>query len=393
MPERVKNLQAFTAALSAAVTMKDVARVLFEEGLEQLGVSGVGIVWMMNPGQLELVFAHGLTEAEFRTLDAAAAAGEHLPIRDAILSRKPVWLDSPEEIRARYPVLEPLRVARDEYGCGVVPLVIGDWCPGVIGFTFKGERRLEAAERGFIEVIANLAAHAFERARLYDAAQHARLVQERLMAVVGHDLKTPLGSIMMMAGALLKGADTTPAQRSMLQRIERSAHRISALVRDLVDFGRAQQGIGIALALEEVDVSEVVKHALLEFEGPDLALPISFDQRGPVTLRVDPSRVAQVVSNLVGNALRHGHASAVRVEVRGDSHGITLSVHNHGPAIAPDLLPHLFEAFRKGNTADRRGEGMGLYIVDQIARAHGGGVQVRSDEAAGTTFTVLFPRA
>lgn len=399
MSEQVADLQAFTAALSAAVTMKDVARTLFEQGLQRFGASGVGIVWMMNPGRLELVFAHGLTEAEFRRLDDAAAAGQRLPIRDAILTRKPVWLDSPEEIRARYPVLEPLRAERGDHGCAVVPLVIGDWSPGIIGFTFKGARQLAAEERTFIEVMAQLAAQAFERARLYDAeqearqtAEHAKRVQQRLMAVVGHDLQTPLGSIVMATSMLLKEGGGTPEQRSMLQRIARSANRMAALLRDLVDFGRTQQGLGIAIAPTQVDVGELVRDALVEFETPGSALPVSLAVRGPVILRADPSRLAQIVSNLVGNALRHGKDAPVKVEVRGDAKGVQLSVHNDGPVIEPALLPHLFEPFRKGDSADGRGEGLGLYIVEQIARAHGGRVETRSDASAGTTFTVSLPR-
>ena len=95
---RVSRLQDFTAALSSAATMKDVARVLFEQGLEQLGAKALGIVWMMRPGELQLVFGHGVSEPEFRFLDAAARAGKRLPIRDAILGRRAVWLESPDEI-------------------------------------------------------------------------------------------------------------------------------------------------------------------------------------------------------------------------------------------------------------------------------------------------------
>ncbi len=206
---RVARLQAFTCALSSAVTMKDVARVLFEQGLEQFGAKAVGIVWRMRPKSLELVFGHGVSEPEFRFLDAAARAGERLPIRDAIVARGAVWLESAEAIRARYPVLETLRARRGESGCAVVPLVVGDHCPGVIGFTFAEGRRLAPAERAFVEALAQLSAQAFHRARLFEAEQDARReaervgrLQEQLMAVVGHDLRTPLSAIRLGAGKM-----------------------------------------------------------------------------------------------------------------------------------------------------------------------------------------------
>ncbi|MFL5264024.1 MAG: histidine kinase dimerization/phospho-acceptor domain-containing protein, partial [Anaeromyxobacteraceae bacterium] len=311
--ERVTRLQHFTAALSSAVTMKDVARVLVEEGLQQFGARAVGIMWAMRSSRLELVFGHGVSEPEFQMLDAAARAGERLPVRDAVLGRKAIWLETAEEIRARYPVLEPLRSLRGETGCAVVPLVVGERCPGVIGFTFDRSRRLGAAERAFVEALAQLSAQAFDRARLFEAeqearreAERARLAQEQLMAVVGHDLRTPLSSIRIAAWLLAKRGDLTPKQAQTVELMAASAGRMSALLRDLLDLDRVRHGLAVALEKERVDLGELARRAILEFTDVADAARLALAASGDLALEGDPGRLAQVLSNLLGNALQHG---------------------------------------------------------------------------------------
>jgi signal transduction histidine kinase len=121
---------------------------------------------------------------------------------------------------------------------------------------------------------------------------------------------------------------------------------------------------------------------------------IRYEHSGPGIGQWDPSRTAQVVSNLVSNAFRHGAPDAeVVVRSTGGRGGMVLEVHNRGPAIDPALLPQLFEPLRSGRARGGASVGLGLYIVDQIVRAHGGEVAVRSSEAEGTTFTVRLPHA
>ena len=409
--DRLARLQAITAALSSSVTMKDVASVVFEKVLEPLGAHAVGIVWMLRPGSLELVFGHGLTEEEFRMLDDAARAGARMPIRDAILSRRPVWAESPEEIRERYPVLDGLRARRGECAFGVVPLVLGEHSPGVIGFTFDRPRRFAPAERAFMEALAQLCAQAFERARLFEAergersraaaaeteAKRIARLQEQLMAVVGHDLRTPLSSIHMATDVLFKRGELSAAQALTLGRIAHSAARMSAIIRDLLDLSRARRGLAISIHPSPIDLAEVCQRSLLEFEELGAAERIALAAQGKTTLEADPARLSQVISNLVGNALQHGGGTPVRIQLSGEEGAVVLSVHNDGPPIVPEMLPHIFEPFRRGHARDPAGEprdsvGLGLFIVREIVAAHGGTVQAASSEAEGTTFTVRLPR-
>ncbi|HET7752541.1 MAG TPA: GAF domain-containing sensor histidine kinase [Anaeromyxobacteraceae bacterium] len=398
--EYVTHLQRFTAAVSSAVRMTDVARVLSEQGLERFGAKAVGIVWMMRPRAFELVFGHGVTEAEFAMLDAAARAGERLPIRDAIVSRRSVWLDTPEQIRERYPAVEALRARRGESGFAVVPLVVGDRCPGVIGFTFDRPGPFSEAERGFIETLARVSAQAFERARLFEAEQAARMeaerigkLQQQLMAVVGHDLRTPLSAIMVSSEFLGRRGGLTADQSTLLARITASASRMSVIIRDLVDFGRVRQGLGVAIQKQSADVADVVRAAILELHEDDQGR-IALDVDGDTRIECDAGRILQVASNLLANALRHSGGGTVRVEVAGATDEVVLSVHNDGPKIDPELLPHVFEPFRQGDDPDVHvgSSGLGLFIVREIVSAHLGAVDVTSTATEGTTFAVHLPR-
>jgi signal transduction histidine kinase len=123
---------------------------------------------------------------------------------------------------------------------------------------------------------------------------------------------------------------------------------------------------------------------------------VSLAVHGDAALECDGERLAQVVSNLVGNALQHGAPAQVRVEVAGEAREVRLSVQNGGPPIPPALLPHVFEPFRHGaepRSSERVARtGLGLFIVREIVTAHGGTVEVASDAASGTTFTVRLPR-
>jgi signal transduction histidine kinase len=396
----VARLQRFTAAVPSAVRMHDVAQVLFEQGLEHFGARAVGIVWMMQPRKLELVFGHGVTAAEFQALDAAARAGARLPIRDAITGRRSVWLDSPEQIRAEYPVLEELRVKRGESGFAVVPLVVGERSPGVIGFTFSRAEPFTDAERSYVETLARVSAQAFERARLFEAEQAARLeaerigkIQQQLMAVVGHDLRTPLSSILVSSQFLASRAGLTEDAERLVRRIAASATRMSVIIGDLVDYGRVRQGLGLTLNEEQVDVAELARSALHELSGPEQGRA-RLTASGDTVIGCDPGRIVQVASNLVANALRHGSGEPVDVRVAGNGDAVVLSVHNAGPAIPPELLPHVFEPFRQASEpgANVGSTGLGLFIVREIVSAHGGSVDVVSDATAGTTFTVRIPR-
>jgi signal transduction histidine kinase len=216
--------------------------------------------------------------------------------------------------------------------------------------------------------------------------------QERIVAIVSHDLRNPLNAIALTTVGLQRRSDLSKAQAIGVARIGVSAHRMQGMIHDLLDFARSRRGTNIPVRTSRVRLGDVCAAALEELRSAYPARSVVLDVSCDDSVIVDPARVEQVVCNLVTNAFNHGSPThPVTVNVLDTADAVRLDVTNQGPAIAAELLPTMFEAFRAGDAP--ASVGLGLFIVREIARAHGGSVSVQSDESAGTTFTVLFPRA
>jgi len=217
--------------------------------------------------------------------------------------------------------------------------------------------------------------------------------RERLLGIVSHDLRIPLNSITLASDALLLRENVPESVLSGVRRIARSAARMSRMITDLLDFTRARVGGGIALQRRPTRLLELVRTTLEEFEvsHPD-RIVLSADP-GPFTGEWDPDRLAQVVSNLVGNALQHGaQGTPVRVSLQSEGPAVLLAVTNQGEPIPATLLPVIFDPFRRATHGRSQGLGLGLYIVQQLVFAHGGSISVSSSADTGTTFMVRLPR-
>lgn len=213
--------------------------------------------------------------------------------------------------------------------------------------------------------------------------------QERLVAIVSHDLRNPLNAITTTAEHLRSRAPEH--QTRALSRIVTSAQRMQSLIEDLLDYARARHGAGLPVNPRPARLGEICRSALEEVRTAQPDRTVLLDVTGDDSATLDPDRVEQVVSNLVTNALKHGAASApVEVKVLGNGHGVRLEVTNQGAPIAPRLAATLFDPFRPGDAAVN--VGLGLFIVREVARAHGASVSVESG-VQGTTFAVTFQRA
>jgi PAS domain S-box-containing protein len=214
---------------------------------------------------------------------------------------------------------------------------------------------------------------------------------EQFVGILGHDLRNPLNAIMIAASFLRRESRGTskPAER-----ILSSATRIDNMVTQLLDLTRARIGGGITLERAPVALDDIVVDVIDELVPAHPGQEIRSSLERPVRGDWDGERLAQVVSNLVANALHHGSPTAP-VDVRLSMHGSSalLEVHNSGPPIPADMRAAIFEPYRRGPARHRqtRGLGLGLYITRQIARAHGGDVTVTSSEEEGTTFAVRLP--
>ena len=219
-------------------------------------------------------------------------------------------------------------------------------------------------------------------------------LNEMFMAVLGHDLRVPLSAIVMAAQSLeRRSAD--PLARDAAARIRGTGRRMGHMIDDLLDAARSRLGGGIVLHGEPADLGKLVEGVLDELRTAHPERVIELALQGDLAGQWDTGRLGQLVSNLVGNALQHGEADQpVQVTVDGlaPAH-LNLSVTNAG-AIPADILPQLFDPFRgKRRAAGRQdGLGLGLYIVQQIAMAHGGRVCVDTSAPAHTRFHVQLAR-
>jgi signal transduction histidine kinase len=226
-----------------------------------------------------------------------------------------------------------------------------------------------------------------------EAKSETLRLNELFVGVLGHDLRNPLTTVLTSAEYLRESDDPRIAKYG--EWIHDSGERMSRLIEDTLDLVRVRVGGGIQVHAAAMDLGEVVGRIVEEQRIAHADRQITFVRSGNLAGSWDAERIAQVASNLIGNALRHGVAeSPVAVVADGNDRRVLLSVSNKG-SIAAELLPHLFDPFR--GTRERHsgrygGLGLGLYIVQQIVIAHGGRIDVLTGSNDTTTFTVEFPQ-
>ena len=225
--------------------------------------------------------------------------------------------------------------------------------------------------------------------------------REMFIAILGHDLRTPLGAIYSSARFMCETGELQEPHRTLTERIANSAQRTISMVGELLDFTRARLGGAIPIVRERANLGRVVRDVVDEISAVHPRCRINVDTRGDELGQWDPARLSQALSNLIGNAVTHGaEGTAVTVEIRGEEEQVTVTVHNRGAAIQPSRLDGIFNPMKgsdqtlknvdKGPTGSL---GLGLYIAERIISAHQGRIEVESSEAAGTTFTVSLPRS
>jgi signal transduction histidine kinase len=234
-----------------------------------------------------------------------------------------------------------------------------------------------------------------DRRRAEEAREEAARFREQFIGVVSHDLRNPLSAILLSANTLLHSGALDERQGRAVARIARSAAGMERMISDLLDFTRVRLGGGFPLQAGPTHLDRLCAEVLEELEVAHPARELRHRLLGGRAGAWDRHRLAQVVGNLVGNALHYSpEDTPVTVKTYPDGEAMVLEVHNLGRPIPEDLLPHLFEPFRRGSAAPgRQGLGLGLYIAREIVQAHGGTVTARTSEEEGTTFTVRLPLA
>ena len=238
-----------------------------------------------------------------------------------------------------------------------------------------------------LQLFAELISHQLEREQAHADTRTALLseretseLREQFIAVLGHDLRTPLG-VVQTGITLLELKHPDPAAAPLLQRMQRSVGRMAGLVNDVMDFTRGRMGGGIALHLrQERNIYPALRQVIDELQALHPAQAIVADLQPAISLYCDVGRLSQLLSNLLKNAIVHGDGVApVQVRATSDNGHFRLAVSNRGAALDAGVVDQLFKPFwRSSPTASHDGLGLGLYIVAEIARSHGGTMDVTS---------------
>jgi two-component system sensor histidine kinase/response regulator len=228
---------------------------------------------------------------------------------------------------------------------------------------------------------------------LNDRTETLRL-NEMFTALLAHDLRSPLSAILASAH-LLQRRSSEPAAVEAAARIVTSGNRMARMIEDMLDLARARLGGGILVKREATDFKTLLERVLREHQAAAPNQPIEAAFEGTFSGHWDSERVAQVASNLIGNALKHGSPAApVGVRLDGTRADCVVLVVKNAGTIPPAIVPYVFDPFRGGPRQAGRGEGLGLglYIVSQIVQAHDGVVEVKTGDGDETAFYVRLPR-
>lgn len=229
------------------------------------------------------------------------------------------------------------------------------------------------------------------------AAQEAAKVRDQFIAILGHDLRNPLNAIAVASAVLQQDTKLSLENQTLARVIAKSGKRMSRLVEDTLDLTRGQVGNGIPISPSPNKLNDVCLQVMSELRVAHANREIIFESHGEGDGYFDENRAAQVISNLLSNAIHHGAPDQpVRLILRNEDGHIYVDVHNCGEPIPADKHDSLFDPFKRGTLSQEeamssQGLGLGLYIAREIMNAHNGDIRLTSDEN-GTTFSTRWPR-
>lgn len=400
--DRVSRLQTVTAALSEALTPAQVAEVVIHQGIAALGANAGSLFMLREKETLQVFGAIGYPQEvleKWQSFPVSAA----VPIAEAVRTGELIFKTIQDV--SQYPIIADLPKQTGNKTFVAIPLIVHGRTLGVMGLSFAELRKFSPGDRVFIFALGQQCAQAIARAQLYEAEQSARTeaekanrVRDEFIAVLSHELRSPLNPILGWAKLLqMRKFDDTKTTHA-LQTIERNAQLQARLIDDLLDISRILRG-KLSLDVTRVNLGQTIESALetvrLAAEAKSIHLKTEIPS-AEIAVLGDPNRLQQVVWNLVSNAVKFtppGGTVTIRLECFGDR--VQIHVRDTGRGISPEFLPHVFDYFRQADSKTTRafgGLGLGLAIVRNLTELHGGTVMADSTgEGEGATFTVTLP--
>ncbi|PKH16596.1 sensor histidine kinase [Pseudomonas fluorescens] len=242
---------------------------------------------------------------------------------------------------------------------------------------------------------------AIDQALAESIASYSRAVEasrNMFLGILGHDLRTPLGAILLGADVLRRSQDAGARATKIANQVYTSVRRASQIVGDLLDLTRCQMGPGIPVKTADINLSPLCQRVIEEIRAFHPEAIVTFDANTSVSGKFDGGRMEQVFSNIISNAVQHGDTTRpIQVELGIQEDFAVFTVHNSGEAIPEDALPFIFNPmgrFSQRTAIDHgptEGLGLGLFIASEIVASHGGSIEVSSDTEQGTVFRVRVP--
>jgi signal transduction histidine kinase len=398
---RATRLLDVVTALSEAQSVEEVTAVVLGKGLAVVEAAR-GILVSVEGSELRLLGARGLTpllESQLATI----TYDMDVPVVHALKKGEMVSIESGEEFREKVgSVFQGFDELADMQTYLATPLVHGAETVGALALHFKEAAAVGASDRTFTLLLAQAAATALHRARTYDSeldkrrrAELLAQAREDVLGVVAHDLRNPLNLIQMTAELMIDEVLPLERRKELLAIGMRAAKQMNRLIEDLLDTVRLQAG-RLSLDVETVSVAAIIRQAEETFRPLAEKRHIRFEAAADngATVRADPTRVSQIVGNLLGNAIKFTPENgSVRLRAIRDDRQVEFQVIDDGPGIPAASVPHLFDSFWQARLSDRRGVGLGLTIAKGIVEAHGGRMWVESSVGEGSTFHFTLPLA
>ncbi len=403
---RAERLQVATEVLTTALERDEVASLIVDQAMQAVGASS-GLLATVEENGRDLCF-RAVRNISVVATGSTFSIDQALPIAAAVRERRPIVLESAEEIARQFPDAVDKHEVDDVRSVAAFPLMLDDQVTGVLLVRFDHEGSIDAADRSLLMALCRIAAETFERVRLFDAERSARHAAEganrakaAFLASMSHELRTPLQAALGFAQLVRSGVygDVNEQQSEVLGRVERSQTHLARLIDDILDFARLEAG-RVRIEAEPVPVADVIAELapLVEPQAAKKNVELSLLPPSPgLVVMADRQRLQQILVNLVGNAIKFTPENGtIRVGAQKDTTMANVFIQDTGKGIPADRLQSIFEPFvqvEDSLTRTASGAGLGLAISRDLARAMGGDLTVDSQVGRGSTFTVVLPLA